>query len=137
MGRGSRELPKARRVWLTNSRPERPATFLHPPVRGGTLPVRCHLPERGCHTRRARRDWAGGDRQLQELLLGYLQAAHAPLWPGVDGLTVREVLLSYPENAAAGRVPGLQELLRRHPDLRGALVAFFADQNRPGRRSEH
>jgi hypothetical protein len=69
--------------------------------------------------------------QLEELLLGYLQAAHAPLWPGVDGLTVQEALLSYPANAAACRVPDRQELLRRHPELRRAGLTLFADQDGP------
>ena len=70
--------------------------------------------------------------RLREVLLGYLQAAGCPLWPGADGLTVEAVLLSYPENAAAGRVPDRQELLQRHPDLREALLAFFADEDRAG-----
>jgi hypothetical protein len=54
------------------------------------------------------------------------------LWPGADGLTVQEVLRSYPEHAAAGLVPDWQGLLRRHPDLREALLAFLADQHWPG-----
>jgi hypothetical protein len=75
-------------------------------------------------------DAAVRSRRLQELLLGYLQAVHAPPWPGVDGLTVREVLRGYAEHAASGRVPDLQELLHRHPDLRDALLAFFTDRSR-------
>jgi hypothetical protein len=67
-------------------------------------------------------------RRLQELLLGYLHAARVPLWPGVDGLMVEEVLRSYAEHAAAGHVPDLQELLRRYPDLRDVLLAFDADR---------
>src|SRR5262245_28130100 len=65
--------------------------------------------------------------RLREVLLCYLQVAVCPLWPGTDGLTVEDILLSYPQNAAAGRVPNVQELLRRQPDLREALLAFFAD----------
>jgi hypothetical protein len=45
---------------------------------------------------------------------------------------VEEVLLSYPQNAAAGRVPDWQELLRRHPDLREVLLSFFADADGAG-----
>jgi hypothetical protein len=66
-------------------------------------------------------------RRLRELLLGYLYAARAPLWPGADGLMAEEVLHSYAEHAAAGHVPDLQELLHRHPDLRDALLAFFEE----------
>jgi hypothetical protein len=73
-------------------------------------------------------------QRLEELLLAYLHAAQAPLWPGVDGLTVEEVVRSYAEHAAAGRVPDLQELLHRHPELREALLAFFADNDRPSQR---
>ena len=66
------------------------------------------------------------NERLREVLLGYLQAAGCPRWPGADGLMLEDALRSYPANAAAGRVPDRQELLRRHPELSEALLAFFA-----------
>lgn len=64
--------------------------------------------------------------QVKAILLGYLQCRAACLWPGGDGLTLDEMLRSYPQAAGAGRVPGLPELLRRFPDLAAALTAWFA-----------
>jgi hypothetical protein len=65
-------------------------------------------------------------QRLRDVLLGLLWAARLPDWPGADGQTVDEVLLAYPAAAAAGRVPGLCELLDRHPDLRDELRLLFA-----------
>jgi len=72
---------------------------------------------------------ADARRQLQEVLLGYLQAADSPRWPGADGLTVQDVLASYSEAAATGRVPDRATLLLRHPELAEALCIFFAVQS--------
>jgi selenocysteine lyase/cysteine desulfurase len=75
---------------------------------------------------------AARSERLREVLLGYLQAAGCPQWPGTDGLMLEDVLRSYPANAAAGRVPDRQQLLREYPELREALLAFFADQDGAG-----
>ena len=71
-------------------------------------------------------------QRLHELLLGYLGCPRVRLWPGADGLTLDEILRSYPEAAAAGQVPGLAELRARHPELAGELDAFFAGPGRSG-----
>ena len=69
--------------------------------------------------------------RVRELLLGYLQAAALPLWPGADGLTVQDALRGYPQAAAAGRVPDLCQLLRDHPALVEELTALFAEHGCP------
>jgi hypothetical protein len=69
-------------------------------------------------------------RQLCELLLGYLRTADLPAWPGADGLTLEEVLRTYPVAAATGLVPNLALLLRRHPALKEELLVFFANHER-------
>jgi hypothetical protein len=71
-------------------------------------------------------------QRVKEVLLACLQAMVFPLWPGADGLTIDEVLRSYPQAMKAGLVPGQEELLRSHPDLSEELLAFLAEQG-PGR----
>lgn len=63
-------------------------------------------------------------KQTIDLLLGYLAAARC--WPGADGQTLEDALLSYPEAAAAGQVPGCDELLGTHPGLGDALRQLLA-----------
>jgi hypothetical protein len=65
--------------------------------------------------------------RFEEVLLGYLRGSAVSWWPGGDGLVVEDVLRHYPEAVVTGRVPGRQELLRRHPDLADDVDAFFAD----------
>jgi hypothetical protein len=68
-------------------------------------------------------------RRLRAVLLGYLQAVDAWPWPGTDGLTTEDAVQFYPQAARLGRVPDLQELLCRHPEMADELTAFFASQN--------
>ena len=70
---------------------------------------------------------SGAVRRLHELLLENLRAAGAPDWPGADGLTLEEVLLSYPQAADEGLVPDLRVLREEHPELSAALRELFGD----------
>ena len=69
--------------------------------------------------------------RLQEILLGYLRAAALPYWPGADRQVLEEILDCYPHAAAAGLVPGREELLLRHADLADVLANVFAGRVRP------
>ena len=65
--------------------------------------------------------------QVRTILLGYLQCRAAAQWPGSDGITLDDILRSYPQAAAVGRVPDLPQLRRRFPDLADALASWFTD----------
>jgi hypothetical protein len=66
-------------------------------------------------------------RQTAESLLGYLQRRAGRLCPGGDGVTLDDILRSYPQAAAARLVPDLPELLRRYSDLADELTAWFTE----------
>jgi hypothetical protein len=65
-------------------------------------------------------------QRMRELLLAHLQAAGAPPWPGADGVTLEEILHSYPQEAALGLVPDLETLVQDNPELADCLRAYFA-----------
>jgi hypothetical protein len=64
-------------------------------------------------------------RRAQEVLLGCLQSMAISWWPGADGVTIDEILRSYPQAMKAGVVPGLEELSGWHPDLADEFRAFL------------
>jgi len=75
-------------------------------------------------------------QRLRDVLLGHLACPWVTVWPGADGVTVEEVLASYPEAVAVGQAPGLAELLADHPELREALEDFFEPARPFDRRRE-
>ena len=61
-----------------------------------------------------------------ELLAGYLLASPWLGGPGMDGITVVEVIETvYGAAVLAGHAPGRDELIRRHADLADAILTFF------------
>jgi len=68
---------------------------------------------------------ASRTQRLSDVLLDYLDGVAAPSLPGGDGLTLDDVLSSYPAAVVAGQVPDRRQLCERHPDLVGEVEAFF------------
>jgi hypothetical protein len=65
------------------------------------------------------------ENSVAELLAGYLLSAGHGVGPGTDGLTVADAVGAlYHAEARAGHVPGLAELVRRHPELAESIAAF-------------
>ena len=81
-----------------------------------------------------RTDRPGPVLRLRAVLLGHLWDALGRRWPGADGLTERDVLLSYPHLVAAGQAPGREELLRGHPEWAAELDELFAAAGPAGSR---
>jgi len=70
-------------------------------------------------------------RRLREILLGYLEAgAGVATWAGGDGLTLEDVLDTYPEAVARGEVPDWRQLLCRHPEVGAELHVWMAAKDR-------
>ena len=65
------------------------------------------------------------DRCLRQVLLDLMMSRNALPWPGADGVTIEDVLASYILASEQRRVPGQEELIRRHPELAVAIRAFF------------
>jgi hypothetical protein len=63
--------------------------------------------------------------RLRDLLLEYLSRTGVVTWPGVDGMQIEDVLVTYIPAASAGLVPGREELGASHPELAAELDAFF------------
>jgi hypothetical protein len=69
--------------------------------------------------------------RLREILLGYLDGGGCvAIWAGGDGLTIEDVLDTYPEAVARGEVPDWQQLLCRHPEVDEQLHVWMAAKDR-------
>jgi hypothetical protein len=62
-----------------------------------------------------------------EVLAEYLIGSPWAAWPGVDAMTVEQVVrAAYPRAVATGQVPPPEELARRHADLAAAILMIVA-----------
>lgn len=68
--------------------------------------------------------------RLREVFLEYLRDAQVPLCPGVDGLTVDDMLDCYAILMKKGVVPNWEQLIENHPDLTKEIGMFFYHQFR-------
>lgn len=62
---------------------------------------------------------------LEQTLLHYVEDITPGRLPGVDGMTLIDVLHDYSHMASEGLVPDPIQLTRRHPELASEVEAFF------------
>ena len=68
---------------------------------------------------------SSANKCLRLVLLDLMMSPNALSWPGADGLTVEDVLAAYIPASEQRRVPGQEELIRRHPELTPEIRTFF------------
>ena len=75
--------------------------------------------------------------QLKEVLLGYLEGTDARGWPVAEGMTVQDILLSYPQAIASGQVPDRQQpaVMDIAPSARGTRADVTYIRRQPVRRN--
>ena len=66
------------------------------------------------------------DAAIQRTLLEHLHALAPGDFPGVDGMTASDALHCYKTLASRHRVPGREELLRKHPEWAERLDALLS-----------
>jgi hypothetical protein len=119
------------------SQPRKPTVGLAPvPAGADAGPVFAALLSHVPDGRVDMHDFAQPGARLRDVLLAYLHVEGAFPWPGTDGLTLDEVLAAYIDAARHGRVPGLAQLCRRHPELADEAIALFAAVSRAERPPE-
>jgi len=65
------------------------------------------------------------EHHLHHLLVTLILVADGYHWPGADGMMTDDLLREYANVAREGRVPGREELCRRHPELAHVVADFF------------